>query len=444
VTDDRFELLVERYLEGTLTEEEARELLEAPASRLLDEVATAGLLARVHGRTPDLSPKVQAALRGSGDKAALVENVLLRLPGRRRGIGVGGMAAAALVAAGLGLALYLFTSRPVAPSPSVAGQTRAQAEAVRKGIDYLRSAQLPPATHNAPMPPDDLVLLALADAGVPETDPFFRSLFEKALDARLQRTYTVSIHAMLLRRLDPEKHHDRLAACAKFLVDHQCVNGQWSYGDAAIVPSPPLSGNNSCSLFAAQGLRACHDAGIPVPRETLDRAARWWRESRRAYPNVGDGEVAGWCYSREESPHRPYGSMTAGAVAALMIEDALLGLDWKKDAAVQAGLRWLTKYFTVTENFGPVEELMAKELASDTPNLKTELYYYLWALERIAGVAGLQAIGGRDWHAEGTQEILQNQRADGSWFSGVRRCHPVYDTCYAILFLTHSTRAVSP
>jgi hypothetical protein len=136
--------------------------------------------------------------------------------------------------------------------------------------------------------------------------------------------------------------------------------------------------------------------------------------------------------------------MTAGAVSALIIEDALLGVEWRKDPAVQAGLRWLSKYFTVTENFGPVEELMAKELASDTPNLKTEIYYYLWALERVAGVAGLEKIGGRNWHVEGVQEILQNQRPDGSWYLGVRRCQPVYDTCYAILFLTRSTRAVTP
>jgi hypothetical protein len=36
--------------------------------------------------------------------------------------------------------------------------------------------------------------------------------------------------------------------------------------------------------------------------------------------------------------------------------------------------------------------------------------------------------------------MIAAQRADGSWFSGVKRCQPVYDTCYAILFLMRSTR----
>ena len=41
--------------------------------------------------------------------------------------------------------------------------------------------------------------------------------------------------------------------------------------------------------------------------------------------------------------------------------------------------------------------------------------------------------------AEGVHELIAAQRPDGSWSSGVKRCHPVYDTCFAILFLTRST-----
>ncbi len=445
MTDDRFQLLVEKHLEGSISEDEARELLDAPAARVFDEVAMAGLLARAHGAPADLVPKVQAALRGKTDKDAMVEGVLHRLPvegpakaglpSRQRPRFLVGIAAAAAL---LVVGVSLLRPKPVPADPKgvVASPSLARA------VAYLRAAKLPPASHQAPMPADDLVLLALDQAGLSEGDPFFKGLFDRAATAKLQRTYTVALHAMLLQKLDPAKHRDRLAACAKFLVDNQCMNGQWSYGVDTPAPSPSLSGNNSCSIFAAMGLRACTDAGITIPRETLVRAARGWRESRRAYPDVGDGEIAGWCYTREEFPHRPYASMTAGAVAALIIEDSLLGDDWRKDAAVQAGLRWLAKYFSVSENFGPVEELMAKELASDTPNPKTEVYYYLWALERAAGVAGMSKLGAHDWYAEGVPEILAQQRPDGSWYGGAKRCQPVYDTCYAILFLSRSTRAV--
>jgi hypothetical protein len=440
VTDDRFELLVERHLEGSLSEDEARELLLAPASRLLDEIAMAALLVRAHGQPTDLAPRVQAALRPGAQKKEMVEGVLNRLPSRRRPARF--LIPLAAAAAALVAALHLLGPKPEtkdrsgAPTP----QPLLATHSIRKAVAYLRTAELPSCRWQSPLPSDDLVLLALAQAGIPGTDPWFATLFERVRGAGLQRVYTVSVHAMLLQRLDPQKHRDRLTACARFLVDNQCLNGQWSYGAVTPALSAPLSGNNSCSIFAAFGLRACSDAGIRIPQETLDRAARWWRESRRPYPDVGDGEVAGWCYTREESPHRPYGSMTAGAVAALIIEDSLLGNDWRKDAAVQAGLRWLTKYFTVSENFGPVEELMAKELASDSPNPKTEVYYALWAMGQAAGVAGLGRLGGHDWYAEGLQELLSQQRSDGSWYGGAKRCQPVYDTCYAILFLTRSAR----
>ncbi|HLF92879.1 MAG TPA: hypothetical protein VJB14_05430, partial [Planctomycetota bacterium] len=101
MNDDRFHLLVERHLEGTLTEEEARELLEAPATRLLDEIAIASLLARANGPKSDLAPRVQAALRPRSEKEAMVESVLHRLPSRKSAARwLVPLAAAALLAAG--------------------------------------------------------------------------------------------------------------------------------------------------------------------------------------------------------------------------------------------------------------------------------------------------------------------------------------------------------
>src|SRR3989442_3244091 len=41
-------------------------------------------------------------------------------------------------------------------------------------------------------------------------------------------------------------HKDRLAACARFLIDNQCVNGQWSYGTD--VPAPTARDRKSTRL----------------------------------------------------------------------------------------------------------------------------------------------------------------------------------------------------
>jgi hypothetical protein len=300
------------------------------------------------------------------------------------------------------------------------------------------------------MPTDDLALLALLTAGVPETDPFAAELLHRTLEAPLQRVYTVALHAMVLGRLGGRA--ERLAACAQFLIDNQAPDGRWGYGSAT-VPLPPgqapkqartgQSGpNNSTTLFAAMGLRACADGGIRIPRETLERGAQAWRNSQLADADSGASDRAGWCYLREEKDHHPYGSMTAGGLGALLTLDLLAGRDPRKDAAVTKGLNWLEYHFTVLENFGPVEDLMAKEIVSDTPAPMTEFYYYLWALERVGGTLGIVKMGDRDWFHEGAHELLMLQKTDGSWSSGVKRCNPVWDTCYAILFLMRPTRPV--
>jgi len=460
MNEERFQLLTEKYLDGRLADDEARELLEAPKAvlaRLYGEVTFAGLLERVQSGAPaGLAAKVQAALRSKAQKEAMVAVVMGRIGSTpRRRFRIGGYLA--LAAAALLMISFpaILRSRPAVPprvpqeseppKPAPFAMSEDSSRAVARAVEYLRKAPLPASTHQAPMPPDELVLLALLHAGVSPDDSSVQKLLGPVLAARLQRTYCVSLQAMVLAKLDPASHRGRIAECAQFLVDNQCINGQWSYGTPTVPPSGilvqktrdgPLSGNNSCSNFAAMGLRACVEAGVRIPAETLERAIRAWHESLRM---DADGR-GGWCYTREESPHRPYGSMSAGGLAALAILSRLAGRDWREDRAALIARDWVSYHFTAVENYGPVEELMAKEMISDTPNSNTELFYYLWAVERAASVCGMEKFGSRDWYADGVHELLAAQRPDGSWFSGVKRCQPVYDTCFAILFLTRSTR----
>jgi hypothetical protein len=386
-----------------------------------------------------------------------VRSILQHLPTRKRrpGWAWGALAAAALLA-------VVFAARRTPPPPPVVPPAPAAAtafndwdrrdEAVAKAVAWLRKAKLPASTHQGPMTSDDLVLLALLTAGVPEADPFAQELLQRALAAPLQRVYPVALHAMVLQRLGAEKHRERLAACAQFLIDNQTPDGRWPYGTATIplpggaAPKPSRSGNpgpnNSCTYFAALGLRACAEAGVKIPRETLERGAQAWRHTQRPDLDASASDRGGWCYLRDEKDHHPYGSMTAAGVAALSTLDLLAGRDPRKDPAAIKGLNWLDFHFTVLENFGPVEDLMAQEIVSDTPAPMTEFYYYMWMLERVGGTLGLVKMGDRDWFHEGAHELLMLQRADGSWSSGVKRCQPAWDTCYAILFLMRPTRPV--
>ncbi|HZE98113.1 MAG TPA: hypothetical protein VE981_13870, partial [Planctomycetota bacterium] len=340
MNEERFQLLTEKYLEGRLTDDEARELVDASAelrSRLFEEVTMAGLLDRAEGKAPaDFADKVQAGLRTTAEKEAMVALVMGRLSSaaRRRTAFRGFIA---LAAAALFLISLYVVLRPGTPAPAPIPVVRAPetkpfamsddaTRAVARGVEYLRKTKLPIAPHNTPMAADELVLLAFLNAGVQPEDPLFQKLLGQVLTTKPQRVYCISLQAVLLEKLDRVKYRERIAECAQFLVDNQCVNGQWSYGTPAPKPAGttvkktrdgPLTGNNSCSNFAAMGLRACVDAGITIPAETFDRAARCWRELQR----VDTDGRGGWCYTREETPHRPYGSMSAGGLYALVVCD---------------------------------------------------------------------------------------------------------------------------
>jgi hypothetical protein len=201
----------------------------------------------------------------------------------------------------------------------------------------------------------------------------------------------------------------------------------------------PQSGDNSNSMYALLGLRACHDAGIVLPREALTQAAKWWRDSQsRSSAVKAPGPVAvaaeGWCYNRHD--HKPYGSMTVGGVGSLVICDYILGIDWKKDPQVDSGMQWLAKNFSVTCNPGPYEHAAMEE------NSQHQFFYYMYGLERAAILYGTEQIGGHYWFAKGLQVLVDGQRADGSWKSE-KGGDPMMDTCFAILFLRKATRALA-
>ncbi len=358
-------------------------------------------------------------------------------------------------------ALAFCPSLPVQERP---GQIRID-DAVRRGAEALKEWvwRRPGGRETA----RELILLAMIHAGITEKDPCFAGLFQSMIDEKPETTYRTALRAMVLEEVDRVRYQFKIFECAQFLVDNQCQNGQWSYGAPTTYPSPtpsgrkdaasspppgtlvvfadptgnvkppvvrtipvrkqregPPCGDNSNSQYAALGLRACHDAGIVLPREVVARAAKWWRESQCGDPaapggraSTGGGpEPRGWGYrGRLEEP---YGSMTAGAVGSLVICDCILGDDWKKDAAVNAGVNWIRDNFSVRENprRGAAHHL-----------------YYLYALERAGILYGTETFGRHAWYPEGAAVLLREQRPDGSWGG-------VVDTCFAILFLRRATR----
>ena len=354
-------------------------------------------------------------------------------------------------------------------------------EAIHKGIEYLKTAESSGwDAHIANC--DELILLTFIHGGLPEKDAKFQEYFTRAMAAKLERTYKAALLAMCLEELDRVKYQPKIRQCAQFLVDNMCQNGQWSYGEpsafaegiptggkgGAVASGPkevgagprqkpkvvqkvsvdkrvqgPATGDNSNAQYAALGLRACHDAGVVLPRETVVKTAkRWWvtsqlgaagKDNSVATGGLMSADPRGWSYTTQDPA---YSSMTTGAIGALCIYDFILGEDWKKDKAVAGGMSWLTKNFSVTENVGPCQT------GGQEP--KEFLYYYLYALERAGILYDTAFIGNKDWYFDGARVILAAQKPDGSWAESAQSTmRPSWDTCFAVLFLKRATRPLT-
>jgi hypothetical protein len=371
-----------------------------------------------------------------------------------------------------------------APPPAAPPDPKAVDEAIRKGIDYLRKEPAHALGHLG-ADPAPLLLLTFVRTGVPESDPFLQNLMARM---RLQKflrtgqpqlTYSVALVAMALEELDRVKYQHTIALCAQYLVDSQSRDGSWSYGNGTgfaqdftfpefSAPAPAVGGktlaedgkpkverrivirrrgegaaivgDNSCSQYAALGLRACHDAGIVIPEDVVRLAAKCWHDRQfngpgsEAKPSVttgtpgGDvltGRIAGWAYGACKEEASQSAAMTAGGVGSLVITDYLLKKDWKTDPDVEAGLKWLGRYFS--------DEVLRWKPGNS-------LYYYMYALERAALLSGTGRLGTHDWYAEGAKLLLETQRPDGSWAGSAVFSNLWCDTCFAILFLKRSTR----
>lgn len=313
----------------------------------------------------------------------------------------------------------------------------------------------------------ELVLLTLAHAGVPAGDETFARLLRGVLSRDLSATYNVALQAMALERIDRRLHQKRIAACGQYLVDSQCANGQWNYGEPMGAERPradtptsggapakksgstealpaidivrrrrgPPSGDNSNTQYAILGLRACMEASVRIPAATFAETEKWFERKQSR-----DG---GWSYDIAGMGGGPelgtYGSMTAGAAGTLVICKYYLKKDHTKSPSVHAGLKWLEKNFAVGENPGcPMEDAWH--------------YYYLYALERAAMLYGTETIGRHEWYAEGATYLLKRQSKDGSWSGGAAGIggpapgmdSRITDTCFAILFLRRTTKPVRP
>jgi hypothetical protein len=331
-------------------------------------------------------------------------------------------------------------------------------DAIVKGVEYLLN-QSPSAIKHKNLRMDELVLLTVLESGVDRRDPRVQRLIQNVLKLPLDRTYHVSVRALCLAALDPMKYQTQLAQCAQFLVDNQCENGQWTYGEAISIPSTfktikepfagyeivrgksarEKNGDNSNSQYAALGIRACLSGLVIVPKDTIEAAEKWWEKSQKA-----DG---GWNYDDvrlpTKNPDFTWGSISAGAIGALAMYKYYRKRIWNEDgddASIKRGMTWMTRHVNLTRN----------------PRLPGGAwdYYWLYAVERAGRLLETETFGAAEWYPEGALPLLGRQKENGEWqpetWTMSKELEAIFkkedflpgsigETCFAILFLSRAT-----
>lgn len=253
----------------------------------------------------------------------------------------------------------------------------------------------------------------------------------------------------------PKDERDELKDIVTFFTGTQRAH-LWRY------PGPPKEDEDlSATQYALLGLVTAGRVGLHAPpsvyRRALTRLLDWQEKPAAApeelvplhfenptwdptdrYPRYTPGAkfpARGWSYLGKG---KVTGSMTCAGVACLaIVKDRLKQPGLKPpqslskeeeravDRAMNCGLAWLSKNFTVTENPGDGASWH---------------YYYLYGMERAASLIGLGNIGPHDWYREAATWLLGQQKPDGSWpASGEKATDGPRQTAFALLVLERAT-----
>lgn len=335
----------------------------------------------------------------------------------------------ALVLAASMLCLY-----GVRPANAQIDAARVKA-AIDGGVGCLRDIQSPNGSYGELAletgAVTSLCTLALLNCGVPADDEQVQRSLNYLRRLKPVSTYATSLQTMVFCIAEPH-NQTLIRENAKWLESTQVssagMNGSWSYGNRS------GSGDNSNAQFALLALYEAERVGVNVDQRTWQRAYDYFLSAQN--PNSGS-----WGYVPAGGPGT--GSMTCAGIAALiMAGDKLTAGDAQvengevqccgkraDDTAIENGLAWLGRNFSVTSNPG-------------NPGLWQ--LYYLYGLERVGRLTNRRLIGPtHDWYREGAELLVHRQAGDGSWTgTGPYENQPVLATSLALLFLSKGRRPV--
>lgn len=210
----------------------------------------------------------------------------------------------------------------------------------------------------------------------------------------------------------------------------------------AVIARGPTSredGDNSNTQFATLALWAGRRYGVPTQAALVNVDARF----RIAQANDGT-----WGYTP------PARGVAAASGTATMTCAGLLGLACGHGA--RADVKKAKEKEKDKDKEGAIDVSADKNLTAGLLALGTTVgnpvgwkgdgqapvaissaegkaFYYLWSLERVCVMLGLETLGKKDWYNWGAEILLKNQKNNGMWTGEYSSSGA--DTCFALLFL---------
>ncbi|MCS6976050.1 MAG: hypothetical protein NZM31_03440 [Gemmatales bacterium] len=329
-------------------------------------------------------------------------------------------------------------------------------QAVARGVSYLRSR---PWNYNEPDKPSNnfdydvgaaaLIGLALLESGVSPKDPILLSSARAIRSAapKLKKTYAISLVILFLDRYggSEESAIIRDLAC-RLAAGQDNTSWGWTYDCPQVKDTlailnwlrtnqkktefgkylPTGTACNSNTQFAIMALWVAKRHNVPTDY-VLARAEARFRQTQHS-----DG---GWGYRHDTEGSSP--AMTCAGLLGLAVGHG------NRLAKLQSGGKLVAdedKLKTAPQGRNDLRTDIQLDKAKDylAKQLKRKPHeighwpYFLWSLERVCVVFGINELDGVNWYEWGWKSLVERQRDDGSWDGNYP---PQVNTAFALLFL---------
>ena len=263
-----------------------------------------------------------------------------------------------------------------------------------------------------------LSLYTLLKAGVSPTDDSVRRALGFLYAHPPERTYSLSLQVLALCALGLEEHRETIRESVDLLLSWQ--RRGFAYPEGAV--------DLSNTQYGALALREAARRGFKVPRSAWEGLVKQTLRHQQVRSLARTGPLSfplGFSYRPAQEPT---GSMTSAGVTILAIcAEQMPKASPSVKEGIDRGLAWLAYYYSPSIN------AVAREPLEHHPN-KGRLHYYLYGLERVAGLLDQNLLGPHDWYRKGALFLVDSQDDHGRWGNDQT------NTCFGVLFLVRATR----